>query len=314
MKHFYQKILFSTGYTLLAMYLLGCRSEVKIFPIVTLSSPTSITSQPPSMTSQTQMPNEFQWEAKPVLVEMYDLPSVIEYSVDRLSVLPTFILYSDGNVFKVTSDYEDTYHKTLIYQGMLSRGEVCEFLIPFEKFGFFSFPQNDYIAPSATDQGTTLIRIKTWQENTISAYALRLFDFDLGTYQFPEQILASFKHIEEYSLDNLSLYTPNQIILEISSDFTDNRQFAKEWDFDAVPLAQLAYKDPTKIKFVQLQGQIAHEIWIWSENMLSRFVVENEQTYYVTIRPLLPKEIPFIQDTQKTSVFPQIPTQRMTCP
>ncbi|MDH3943915.1 MAG: hypothetical protein OEV06_07485 [Anaerolineae bacterium] len=220
------------------------------------------------------------------------------------SVVPQFILYSDGQVFVTHYEYSNKGYLINYLRGEFSQVEMCEFLLDIENAGFFDYDPESYIDPGITDMGDTEISVTAWEENYLSAYGLGRSDSD--------EILSTYKIITTRSIPNLKPYIPDEIALMIYPYRWENS--APLWPFEDLPISQLVKQAVDDV--VVLSGDEAERVFNHFDNRLSQTFREKEYLYEIIIKPIFPFER-FDPDRflwGAYSGFHDTPKTKLSCP
>jgi hypothetical protein len=227
--------------------------------------------------------------------------------------MPDLVLYADGRIILTRVDWIADQNRRTIVEARLTHDEVCGFLAQIETDGFFDFGPQEYVAPEITDDGETLIRVRAWRSNEISAYALPFAIYDNAPEaQVPTALAKTYERLSNFRPLNVALYQPDHLALLIYR--FDAPEVAPLWPLPSPTLAELSRQLSQNSNEVLLEGQEAADVYSLFDGEITRAYSENGQTYELTIRPLLPLEVHQPgRGWSPPPEFPSTPTTEMTC-
>jgi hypothetical protein len=262
-----------------------------------------------SITSN-KTPEIISWDAKPVLIQLYDYPGYVDdYYAWR--VMPKLVIYSDGTVIKTTktvttgdiNKYDENNWINDIKTTKLSNEELCSILFHIQELGYFDYKLSTMDLEELPDIGSQGTFIDIWNTRNEKIYKINQNN----------SINAVNRYLFDYPYNNLHNYENSEVVLLIYK----NDSLSGEGDIWPSELPMLEhivnsreYNGGYDVVFSGEQAKILTSLFM--ENN-SRKITENNSNYIITYRPLLPYENGQGVSFWHQSTFSEEPKITMQC-
>lgn len=270
---------------------LACAATLTLSARVVLPPP----DRTPGPTSTRRVPGgPRQWQASPVLVELYIGPG--RYGRDTAWALsvPDLVVYADGRVIARRETREGDGRHMRVTEAQVSRDELCTLLATIEADGFFEFGTSEYQRPDVHDAVNVTVAVRGWRERTFVAYALYNYigphAYTHATpYPIPAGLANAYLRLLDYSPASAVPYVPEQVEVLISQRAAGSS--AALWPFAAPSLANLFARSRMPDGSVMLEGEEARAVYaLLGETRYWLAYREDGKDYTLYVRPILPFE------------------------
>lgn len=256
------------------------------------STPTG-TAVPTAMVeiTPTMLPISRSWEAGPVIIEYGTYgENPAPFGVSRT---PELILYSDGKLI--------VQSKGEFFESHLSQEEICTLLNTIEQVGFFDFDMSLYEEQlNKFPLGvvtTTVFEVNAWKQKQVAADELVGF-IDNPDFQVPAPLEAVYFLLSSFHTSDLNQYQYSHLAFTIYQYPPEKKNEAdEEWPLKSPSLEEL-YEKAERERVINrkmgfgllLEGSTATDVYLTLRQNNSSAYEENDETYIVFARPLLPYE------------------------
>lgn len=309
---------------LLSVWLSGCGNEPPLMPPSPTIPIASATIVQPLATATPFTPTEArQWEASPVLAQLYVAPDLLITPEFHWMGVSDVVLYRDGRLIvnRFISNREG--ERWVLETTQLSQPEICDWLVDMEAIGFFDFQPADYEPISVTDSNTTYFSVRAWREQVLAAYAFSPAldaedNAEMGGAT-PTGLVEGYWHLKRLQELPLQPYQPERLQL-LLYPFDYEIDESEPWTIETISLAEMMahYQGDANGGWWSIAEIPTSEVAaVWSllgERRQATFR-EGDTIYQVFVRPILPFEERTLENFGAGSEqqYATEPTEPMDC-
>lgn len=268
-------------------------------------APVPVTSTP------TRHPKTYQWDANPVLIQVYEGPGYMEPD-EAWGFIPRLLVYSDGHVI-VSSQGSGLAMQS--FETYISPTEVCSLLEKIDQAGFFDFDKDTYQAPDILDGVSTLISVDAWRSKSVDVYMLSRATAVPSVLEKVSSLLLSYhpQKLIPYQPDRVALFINDRLV----GAYPDANHPDTSWPASLPSLESvtpiLGSKEE-RFKILVFDGNAATEITKFFGNAPYKNIVDDRELYFARFKPVFPYETTkSITRSWEAATFDESPKTRLTC-
>ncbi len=251
-------------------------------PAVNTERPTAV---PPTVTPEPYTPGPVRWPAPPVLAL---ITSAGGWGSSR-SQLPTLVLYADGRLIRLSTDYQQ------LLEARLTQQQICDLLYQVEGIGFFDFVQGPI--PLVYDVPTVQITVNAWHSRTVYTTGLIASARPEWITPSPDEtdmpLIYTYFTLFDYLPPDLQPYKPDRLVLSIEEVEPDQYNQPVPWPLAALQLSNLAGRVVSPRDALVLDGdEVIALLGLFPSGSGHGVYQEGTKYYSLHSRPLLPLESP----------------------
>ena len=271
------------AFALLSLLLIGCGRQA--------ATPSPL----PNPTAATGSANVRRWSSSPVVASLYYSPGFTPETY-AWSAMSPLVVYADGRVIVVDYDFSTAQDTRSVTMAQIAPDELCSLLGAIDGYGFFDYNAAEYLTPDITDNGTTVIKVDAWRSMEARPYALghALNPWTPPGMEKPEVMTVpsalseTHRLLADYRPANLAPYQPERIALLIQRNV--GQSYGQIWPLVSPSLHDMVAALKENEAEVVLEGQQAADVYALFGELVTRTYHDGDDSYTITLRPLLPLE------------------------